>query len=69
MTTNETLDTLNQDQCPDCGIFGMELGPRGGLSRNVFCKGCGSGFNVAPWRFDQPPHDFVFVERIRERTR
>ena len=63
------LAKLNEGECPDCGAAEIELGPRGGFSRNIFCKGCGAGFNVAPWRYDQPPHNFLFAERIRERSR
>lgn len=32
--------------CADCGGFIFRGGPRGGLSQNVECVGCGSRFNV-----------------------
>jgi hypothetical protein len=35
--------------CPDCGGFIFRPGPRGGLSQNIECVGCGSRFNVAHW--------------------
>jgi hypothetical protein len=43
-----TID-IEYNQCPICGNFGFHNGPRGGLSRNIFCAnpGCRAGFNVA----------------------
>lgn len=37
------------EDCPDCGGFIFRPGPRGGVSQNVECVGCGSRFNVARW--------------------
>lgn len=34
---------------PDCGGFIFRPGPRGGLSQNIECVGCGSRFNVTWW--------------------
>jgi hypothetical protein len=35
--------------CLDCKGFIFRRGPRGGLSENIECVGCGSRFNVARW--------------------
>lgn len=58
------IAALNEGECPDCRSRTIVPGPRGGLSRNVSCDGCGARFNVAPWYFDHPPHNFFFVQRI-----
>jgi len=55
---------LKRGQCPDCDGYGFEAGPRGGLSRNYFCIGCGSGFNIAPVL-----HYPLFLQRIARRRR
>ena len=55
---------LNHDQCPDCDAHGFDYKPRIGTSRNVFCKVCHQGFNVAP----DPPKVY-FVQRIGRRPR
>jgi len=55
---------LNAEQCPDCHAHGFDYKPRVGISRNVFCKACDQGFNVAP----DPPKVF-FVQRIGRRAR
>jgi hypothetical protein len=55
---------LNAGQCPDCNAYGFDLKPRVGISRNIFCKVCGQGFNVAP----DPPKAH-FVQRIGRRSR
>ncbi len=54
----------NAGKCPDCGAHGLDLGPRIGMSRNIFCKACDQGFNVAP----DPPGVF-FVQRLGRRSR
>jgi hypothetical protein len=56
-------NALNRDQCPDCAAFGFRPGPRGGASQNIFCRGCGSGFNVGPV-LPGLPREIVFVQRI-----
>jgi hypothetical protein len=55
---------LNVEQCPDCDAYGFGHKPRIGISRNIFCKTCDQGFNVAP----DPPRVF-FVQRIGRRPR
>ena len=55
---------LNAEQCPDCDAHGFDYKPRVGISRNVFCKACDQGFNIAP----DPPKVF-FVQRIGRRAR
>ena len=55
---------LNAGQCPDCDAYGFDLKPRVGISRNIFCKACDQGFNVAP----DPPKVY-FVQRIGRRPR
>jgi hypothetical protein len=53
------VDSLRQDICPDCNSrAGLHPGPRGGAGQNIFCIGCGMGFNVARPRF------IMFAERI-----
>lgn len=50
----ELFDKAN-NRCPDCGCDSFYSGPRGGMSQNICCSGCGHYFNVAlPF----------FVERI-----
>jgi len=39
----------DNENCPDCGGFVFRDGPRGGLSQNIECVGCGSRFNVTRW--------------------
>lgn len=41
-------DILRDGHCPYCGHTGFREGPHGGLAVNIFCKGCGAGFNVCP---------------------
>ena len=45
------IDVVFPDNCdcPDCGGFIFRPGPRGGISQNIECVGCGSRFNVARW--------------------
>ena len=50
-------------QCPDCDAYGFDFKPRVGISRNIFCKACDQGFNVAP----DPPKVY-FVQRIGRRA-
>jgi hypothetical protein len=38
------------ESCPDCGGKIFRPGPRGGLSQNIECVGCGSRFNVTRWQ-------------------
>ena len=55
---------LNAGQCPDCDARGFDHKPRISISRNIFCKACDQGFDVAP----DPPGVF-FVQRIGRRAR
>ena len=41
------LESLVSRECPDCNGFIFRPGPRGGMSRNIECVGCGVRFNVA----------------------
>lgn len=36
--------------CPDCGSPAFYAGPRGGMSQNFVCAGCGARFNLSIWR-------------------
>lgn len=64
--------------CPDCGGSDFLVGPRGGLSQNMSCAGCGSEYNVARYegriitvdriRRDDPPTDVVIVTRPAPRA-
>jgi hypothetical protein len=42
----ELAAKLSTGHCPDCGHRGFVLGPRGGMSRNIECGGCGHRFNI-----------------------
>lgn len=63
----------NKECCPDCGGSDFLAGPRGGLSQNMSCAGCGSEYNVARYegriitvdriRRDVAPADVVIVTR------
>lgn len=50
---------LADDRCPDCGGYDWRPGPRGGLSRNIECRGCRSRFNIA-----RHGDTLIFAERI-----
>ena len=50
--------------CPDCGGEEFLMGPRGGLSQNIKCGGCGSEFNVAPFEDGQFVGQPMLAERI-----
>lgn len=52
---------IRNDQCPDCEHYGLQGGPRGGASQNIFCAECGAGFNVCL------PRLVISVERIGKR--
>ncbi len=43
----EELNEFRAGKCPDCGSNEVRPGPRGGLSRNIYCASliCGSRFN------------------------
>jgi hypothetical protein len=49
MIDSKILPALAEGRCPDCGGFIFRPGPRGGLSQNIECVGCGGRFNVAHW--------------------
>jgi hypothetical protein len=38
------------DHCPSCHLKppAWKAGPSGGMSINVFCGGCGQGYNITP---------------------
>jgi hypothetical protein len=60
---------IERGNCPDCTKFGFDPGPRGGMSQNIFCRACGAGFNVAPWRPQNMRQRVIFVQRIGNRLR
>jgi ribosomal protein S27E len=64
MTSDRDLGLqLSTGHCPDCGHRGFVLGPRGGMSRNIECGGCGHRFNVV----EAPGGGgIIFAERISE---
>jgi hypothetical protein len=39
----------DDDRCPDCKGFIFRPGPRGGISQNIECVGCGSRFSISRW--------------------
>ncbi len=51
---------LDRRECPDCGGFIFRPGPRGGLSQNFECVGCGNRFN-----FFFLHGEIAFAQRIR----
>ncbi len=55
----DLIAAFDESMCPDCGGGQIIPGPRGGLSQNVHCAGCGSRFNVAKWQ-----GRVFFVERL-----
>jgi hypothetical protein len=57
------VTAIRNDRCPDCDGYGFQGGPRGGIAQNIFCLGCGAGFNVAPPRY------ILFVQRIGRQGR
>jgi hypothetical protein len=60
MTSDEELlAPLRHDICPDCGAKPLRAGPRGGVGQNIFCDGCGAGFNVVYPRY------IVMAQRIK----
>jgi hypothetical protein len=58
----------DNENCPDCVGFIFRLGPRGGLSQNIECAGCGSRFNVTRWDHAMTerkgPMPIVWAQRI-----
>jgi hypothetical protein len=58
------IASLNREQCPDCAGAGLIAGLRRSLTREMFCRPCGSGFAVSPYHFGNPPHQFHSVRRI-----
>jgi hypothetical protein len=64
------IEAFNESRCPDCGGFIFRPGPRGGVSQNMECVGCGNRFNVVRCyatlaAFDAGgPKSVLFVERI-----
>lgn len=61
-SSDDLITCLRNDQCPDCDQYGLDGGPRGGAGQNIFCKNCGSGFNVAL------PRMILMAERIGKRV-
>jgi hypothetical protein len=60
--SEKEMDCLRRDQCPDCkDSSGFDDGPRGGAGRNIFCRACGQGFNVAY------PRSIAMAHRIHRR--
>ncbi len=58
-TEAELIFWFDRGQCPDCHGRHIVPGPRGGLSQNFACGGCGARFNVAKWQ-----GRVFFVERL-----
>lgn len=58
---DEQLRRMSDGHCPDCNHRGFVLGPRGGMSINIACGGCGARFNVAS---SSASHRFVWGQRI-----
>jgi transcription elongation factor Elf1 len=56
------VERINAGYCPDCGHRGFVLGPRGGMSTNIECGGCGSRFNIAQTSVSH--HVVLWGERI-----
>jgi hypothetical protein len=61
----------DDENCPDCGGFIWRPGPRGGISQNIECAGCGARFNITrwDWRLDPLAHmgkpmPIVMAQRI-----
>jgi ribosomal protein S27E len=55
----ELIFAFQEGRCPDCGGRQIIPGPRGGLSQNLTCGGCGSRFNVAKYQ-----GQVFFAERL-----
>jgi hypothetical protein len=57
-----------KEECPDCGGFIFRPGPRGGMSQNIECVGCGARFNITRWdpamTTQGGPMPIVWAERI-----
>lgn len=57
------LELLRRDTCPACdSTLGFDDGPRGGAGRNIFCRFCGEGYNVAM------PRMIMMAQKIGKRT-
>ena len=46
MLTQAQLTSIGEGRCPDCAEP-LISGPRGGMSQNLACMGCGAEFNAA----------------------
>lgn len=42
-------DALAKKRCPKCDGFIFRPGPRGGISQNMECVGCGTRYNFTYW--------------------
>jgi hypothetical protein len=46
LTAQEHFKLLETGRCPYCTRKVFRFGPRGAASLNIFCEGCGAGFNI-----------------------
>lgn len=61
---DQIIAALNAERCPDCQERELIRGRRRGISKRLSRAACGSTFEVAPFHFDQPPHQFLSVRRV-----
>jgi len=66
LTDAERRSIFLEMRCPFCGTPGFVPGPRGGASRNLFCKCCGAGFNVPAPEYWDGKTAFPWGQLIRE---
>jgi hypothetical protein len=62
--TGGLVTALEKGECPDCKGFIFRDGPRGGLSQNIECVGCGNRFNVT-WFHGS----LIYCVRISKRSK
>jgi hypothetical protein len=55
----DATNALARKRCPECDGMIFRPGPRGGLSQNLECVGCGVRYNITIWR-----GEFIFAEVI-----
>lgn len=46
----DASEALSRRECPECRGFIFRPGPRGGLSQNMECVGCGRRYNFSFWQ-------------------
>lgn len=58
----EAAERARLGVCPDCGYYGLQWGPCGGMSQNAACPICRQRFNVPPPPFPIERYGHIQVD-------